>query len=402
MEFGRKLKRQFSGKKRGKARESEDVDEPGSSMQLLNIREESSELRERVSLDLLRDSDRKPEDEVLPPGTTPESTSGGAHFQVPSTTKPKKLRDQKKPVCVYEHFNDTRHRATADLEGLEDCNTDGLERIKMIGTEQFSAKQLTELVESTKTSRFADFDMRQEFHGFIDGVSISWYAADNYNWGNVEKADDEIEGKELKKLRKLASRDGSLDIWPRGHFKTGGEHCELSAFCVENLPEAKIQTEKELVEEHKNGVYYRFPVPDHARPHDDMIDRLVEAMREVASDKDITLIVHCHGGMGRTTLAMTMFDMLYNAKDVSYPDIVKRQIKLRRREESSPTMRGKEYKAALGAEKTRLMEVFHKYAEENPIGHKDPLSWSDWLTHMMATSEGAGEGKGKGKEKATD
>ncbi|MCK1593436.1 hypothetical protein [Bradyrhizobium sp. 164] len=50
--------------------------------------------------------------------------------------------------------------------------------------------------------RLVIIDTRQEFQG----EPISWFAADNYNWGNVEKPADIIPAKETKKLAKLPTK----------------------------------------------------------------------------------------------------------------------------------------------------------------------------------------------------
>ncbi|MCK1680604.1 hypothetical protein IVA87_14520 [Bradyrhizobium sp. 147] len=54
--------------------------------------------------------------------------------------------------------------------------------------------------------RLVIIDTGQEFHGFANGEPISWFAADNYNWGNVEKPADIIPAKETKKLAKLPTK----------------------------------------------------------------------------------------------------------------------------------------------------------------------------------------------------
>lgn len=40
-----------------------------------------------------------------------------------------------------------------------------------------------------------------------------------------------------------------------------------------------------------------------------MIDQMVETVR-FTTKRNVTLIIHCHGGIGRTTFAMIMYDML--------------------------------------------------------------------------------------------
>ncbi|WP_456779861.1 hypothetical protein [Bradyrhizobium sp. USDA 3315] len=253
----------------------------------------------------------------------------------------------------------------------------GFHGLSLSGSEQFSERQLEELITLTHPKRLVIIDTRQEFHGFVNGEPISWFAADNYNWGNVEKAADIIPAKETKKLAKLLTK------FPFGLTIESGSVAKGKASSappkVLDFGEAKIETEEELVKR-KGASYLRIPTPDHARPADVEIDKLVSELRSVAHTGDVHLHFHCRGGMGRTTLLMTLADMLQNSDKVQCAHIIERQIRLRRQDESTTS---KAVKKVLRNERGELMDTFFQYAKEQPLEKADAISWTEWLTSKL-------------------
>jgi len=67
----------------------------------------------------------------------------------------------------------------------------------------------------------------------------------------------------------------------------------------------------------------RITVTDHRSPLDDQVDLFVQSVKNLP--KETWLHFHCRGGAGRTTTFMSMYDMMHNAKNVSFEDIMKRQ-----------------------------------------------------------------------------
>ncbi|RZN10447.1 hypothetical protein CWO89_44645 [Bradyrhizobium sp. Leo170] len=294
-------------------------------------------------------------------------------FRIPPTTIPKKIPDQNPPRLVYDKIEPPRFRTTSDTSGLERCDSTGFHGLSLSGSAQFSERQLEELITLTHPKRLVIVDTRQEFHGFANGEPISWFAADNHNWGNVEKPADIIPAKETKKLAKLPTK------FPFGLTIESGSVVKGKASSappmVLDFGEVKIETEEELVKR-KGVAYLRIPTPDHARPTDAEIDKLVSELRNLAHAGDVHLHFHCRGGMGRTTLLMTLADMLYNADKVQCADIIERQIRLRRRDESTTSKAAKE---VLRNEKSELMDTFFQYAKEQPLEKAEAISWTEWL-----------------------
>ncbi|MGY4319175.1 hypothetical protein ACVWW1_008502 [Bradyrhizobium sp. JR3.5] len=294
-------------------------------------------------------------------------------FRIPPTTIPKKIPAQNPPTLVYDTIEPSTFRATSDTSGMESCDLTGFDGLSLSGSEQFSERQLEELITLTRPKRLVIIDTRQEFHGFANGEPISWYAADNYNWGNVEKPADIIPAKETKKLAKLPTK------FPFGLTIESGSVVKGKASSappkVLDFGKVKIETEEELVKR-KGVAYLRIPTPDHARPTDAEIDKLVSELRNLARAGDVHLHFHCRGGIGRTTLLMTLADMLHNSDKVQCAHIIERQIKLRRRDEF-PT--SKALNKVLRNEKSELMDTFFQYAKEQPLEKADAISWTEWL-----------------------
>lgn len=134
-----------------------------------------------------------------------------------------------------------------------------------------------------------------------------------------------------------------------------------------NNPE-NVQTEEELAKS-LGMSYLRITVTDHEKPLDDQVDLFVESVRNLP--QDTWLHFHCRGGAGRTTTFMAMYDMMHNANNVSFEDIMKRQnliggsdlLKSEDKDESQ--------------DRSDFMNKFYDYCKENQDGFQ--TSWSQWI-----------------------
>ncbi|KAL9580540.1 MAG: hypothetical protein Q9212_004432 [Teloschistes hypoglaucus] len=315
-----------------------------------------------------------------------EDAAHPGRFVVPSHTIPARIPEGQDSIMAYEVDDLTRYRSTSDFHGLEDDEQEGLAKLNMVGCGQFSKKAFEEIKGSISNKKPFVFDLREEFHAFVEGISVSWYAPGNHNWGkNPGRSPEEIFEKQVKKVSKLKSKSGPLVIPSRAYLKKQMEpqwqaSGSTEPLTIEDFVNAEIQTEREMILE-LGGEYRHFPITDHTRPSDVMIDQMVHTFRFTATKPDITLIIHCHGGMGRTTFAMIMYDMLHNAPNIGRDVIVARQIKLRNRDEPKPDQlpAAKAYQKVYAAEKIELRDVFYEYARQNPIGKHNALPWTAFL-----------------------
>src|SRR5262249_41894863 len=84
---------------------------------------------------------------------------------------------------------------------------------------------------------------------------------------------------------------------------------------------------------HLDITYCRWPVTDHCAPGEETVRAFVQGLRDVP--RATWVHFHCHGGDGRTTTFLTMYDMLRAARahppKASPPDLVyfrQRQLRL--------------------------------------------------------------------------
>ena len=189
----------------------------------------------------------------------------------------------------------------------------GLSTLQASGSAQFSEEGLKQLKEKLKVKKFIDVDLRQESHGFLNNLPVSWYA--EHDMANLGKFLPEIEADEAQRLAN-AIKVGNVIASIVKHV---GIHDKETSFPITVKTSA---TEGELTKS-AQVQYFRIPVTDHTKPTDFAIDRFVQFVRNLP--QGTWLHFHCEAGDGRTTSFMVMYDMLRNGKKVSLEDIVKRQ-----------------------------------------------------------------------------
>lgn len=160
-------------------------------------------------------------------------------------------------------------------------------------------------------------DLRQESHGFIVqgighmGQAVSWYA-DN-DWSNVDLDLRDLhitEGNQINMLYRrgqarvftvttdLGDDRGQGRVTPIGytdHTVTDAYDEVLAMGKLANMLNRRIE-------------YRRVPVTDHCAPSERALEYLVDLHR--AFGRDWWVHFHCHGGDGRTTTFLALWDML--------------------------------------------------------------------------------------------
>ena len=258
-------------------------------------------------------------------------------------------------------------RDTASIYTKEAVSLENISALNISGSCQYSEAQLENVVKRIgSTGSFTVYlvDLRQESHVFINGIPVSWYAA--YDWANVGRSLEWIESDEtLHLIRMVAARSIIVSTLVKG--KDG-------QFSTKDPVTVEVQdatTEMGLA--HQLGVdYIRIPVSDHCRPTDDMVDRFVTFIRGL--EANAWLHFHCHGGDGRTTTFMTLYDMIRNAGNVALQDIMGRQ-----------SLIG-EYDLFKGSSevyklRTEFISAFYAYVKD---GGYASASWTEWVkTHPL-------------------
>lgn len=225
-----------------------------------------------------------------------------------------------------------------DLKGMSELN--------ISGSAQFTGDNIKLIKEAIPGKKIAVVDLREEPHGFINNLAVSWKSDVDDSDGNLSvKKTMENEKNKLKsiKLNEPVTIKGKKII-PK-----------------------EVESEKDLVED-LNMTYIRIPVMDHGIPDDEMVDYFINTVKNLP--EGTWLHFHCRGGIGRTTTFMIMYDMMKNGKRVGMQDIVDRQVAIG----GKNILNIKNKKSQKRAE---FIKKFYKYASENKDNFQ--TSWSSWV-----------------------
>lgn len=215
------------------------------------------------------------------------------------------IQDSNNSKSLPLHFRKTTDISTASALGSLD--TKGLDKLNISGSGQFTEFNLPFLKEAIDDSfSIIDIDLRQESHGFINGVAISF--ANSNNNANSDLTLDEVIYKENKDLSSIKLNE---------------------KFSLHNtnkcITPKNIKNECTLVESN-NISYLRIPVTDGGLPNEDMVNYFIDFVKK--QPENTWLHFHCKAGVGRTTTFMIMYDIIKNYNDVSLNDIIARQLLL--------------------------------------------------------------------------
>jgi hypothetical protein len=273
-----------------------------------------------------------------------------------------------KDVNFLRNYRTMDSKFHALKHGPNEPSRAGLSSLNISGSAEFSRVSLESLRAKHKRSNMIVIDLRQESHGFVNGLPVSWYQGRNQiNWAKTLQeieTDERQRLADLFKARVVKVYSLALPDKPSG-LKRGVDPMTMKVHTV--------YTERELCEE--LGIFYmRMPVPDYMRPSDKQVDRFIKLGRAVG--KNNWIHVHCEAGDGRTTSFLAMYDMMHNAKNVSLEDIVNRQwllggIDLLAVNTKVP------WKRDYSQRRADFVRQFYRYCKENKDNFK--TLWSVWL-----------------------
>lgn len=239
------------------------------------------------------------------------------------------------------------------------------------GSSQFSKEGFKALLAKIGTNRkIMVIDLRQESHGFVNGIAISWYAPKD--WINVGKNLAQVEQSENQLLNSLHQGTSIIINRILEKNKLIGT---LAKWEPISILVKTVSTEKDLINEFKYSIsYYRIPVTNHVRPSDSDVDRFLEIIKTKGTTH--WLHIHCRAGDGRTTTFMAMYDMFINAKRVSFDDILHRQFRLGGTNLLN-IPKDNVWKKPYIAERLEFLRRFYDYCH-----HSDPTKES-WITYVQ-------------------
>nr|BFD58889.1 hypothetical protein CKG001_09960 [Bdellovibrio sp. CKG001]BFD62314.1 hypothetical protein BdHM001_09950 [Bdellovibrio sp. HM001]BFD67762.1 hypothetical protein HAGR004_27840 [Bdellovibrio sp. HAGR004] len=236
-------------------------------------------------------------------------------------------------------------------EGAQPVNYRKSDALRMSGSATFSPKAMKTVAKPVKKNKAAlyVFDLRQESHGLINDIPVTWYA--ERDWANADLNHDEAVRRERRLLGDLHVGD-----------KIGGTVIK------------SLETEESMVRT-SGHQYVRLTVTDHVRPVDSEVDRFIEKVRALPPDAWVHF--HCRAGKGRTTTFMILFDMLKNAKDTSFDEIIKRNTELSNDYDVLAVAEPGDWKHVYQKERAAFVQEFYNYAKAHPNG--EGALWGEWV-----------------------
>lgn len=278
-----------------------------------------------------------------------------AHFQVGSAIENVELY----PILdgIYNELP-KKFRTMQDPIPDTNVNLEGFRDLRASGSGQYYEQGIKLILERIPTAKNIFFiDLREESHIFINGNPVSWVDGP-INRANVGKTLQQIENDERQRILDTSEK-GVIEV-----LNKNKDH--VATYRIDS-----IQTERELI--HLLGYqYYRLPVTNHVRPSDAIVDQFVNII--LTLPEDAWLHFHCRAGSGRTTTFLVMYDMILNAKKVSFDDIIKRQnlIGGKNLMKTDPLS----YKHLSDLERMEFIKKFYEYCKEVP---DFAISWSHFI-----------------------
>lgn len=248
----------------------------------------------------------------------------------------------------------------------------GLDNLRISGSAQCTAAGFASLYTKLSAAAAApgapiyDVDLRQESHGFADGLPVSWHKKNNL--ANEGKTPEEVALDEEERLADLAGV--TTTFVPKG--KTDKGRVEAFTFAPQN-----VQTEKEVVEA-LGFRYVRFYVTDRTQPDTETIEAFLDFVESLP--RDAWLHFHCRAGRGRTTTFMAMYDMIRNP-DIPAETIIERQHLIGGADLTA--MKDEEWKNERIVQRLETLKLFSDYVRARHAG-ETTLRWGAWIEEAEA------------------
>lgn len=266
-------------------------------------------------------------------------------------------------INMWDHSELPRNfRKTNDVlpkEKNANPSTLGLKELQASGSAQFSEKSLDYLLSIIPSKYVTLVDLRQESHGFINGIAVSWFT--EKDWVNKGKSYQEVIDTENSLINQIANR------------------YLIIAYASKKFPVplwvSSAKTEAELASSKRLG-YKRIPVTDHLKPTDEDVDAFINFVNALPRDI-LWLHFHCAAGEGRTTTFMVMYDMMRNATKVKLQDILLRQHLLGGINFLNEP--SEDWKKTYNEERKAFLRQFYVYCQQNPSFQK---TWSNWIAEQ--------------------
>lgn len=230
-----------------------------------------------------------------------------------------------------------------------------LPSLNISGSSQPTPSQFSNIKKKINNPNLFIIDLRQESHGFINDLAISFYNPYIILNDGFTTAETMIQEKKDLSSIPIGKEITTYNKTTRPLYKVFVE---------------SVKSEQNVVKDNKIN-YVRFAVRDGSIPYPKTVDDFVYFVKNQI--KNSHLHFHCLAGEGRTTLFLSMYQIMKNPDNLSLEDILKYQYEIGG--------------INLLESKTKysFLKEFYDYVKENKnTGFKVP--YSKWINHQIETA----------------
>jgi len=254
---------------------------------------------------------------------------------------------------------------------IKEPNLEGLPELHMAGSGQFTEAQLINALEYMPADKVVIVDLRKESHGFVNGTPVTWYISRNAL--NANRTPEQVIKFENELIGNLKQQE-SITIHKLEKIKDLPNPPKITYVEPKNVKPDLVEKEQELVKRH-NLKYVRFFIQDHNAPDPGQVDAFINLVKNLPNDS--WLYFHCRAGRGRTTMFMTMYDILKNAPKISLDEIITRQAYLGGKMLTELPAGKDNWKYEPIKDRLNFINLFYDFVSKTK--GQEGLRWSDWL-----------------------
>ena len=212
-----------------------------------------------------------------------------------------------KPLCFTSNKNESIITIDSTSSVGLPMRLRDIPTLNISGSAQFTKDQLLNLKNSINKDNICIVDLRQESHGMINDLAISFLNPyKDLNNGFTTEQTIKAENSLLNKIK----IGNTIQLY---------KHTGLF---IKDITVDFISNESQLVTE-ADMQYKRFAVKDNSAPTPDIVDEFVEFIKN--KPDDIHLHFHCAAGKGRTTSFMVMYQAMKNNSNLTLEQLLSYQ-----------------------------------------------------------------------------
>lgn len=212
-----------------------------------------------------------------------------------------------KPLCFTSNKNESIITIDSTSSVGLPMRLRDIPTLNISGSAQFTKDQLLNLKNSINKDNICIVDLRQESHGMINDLAISFLNPyKDLNNGFTTEQTIKAENSLLNKIK----IGNTIQLYKH------------TGIFIKDITVDFISNESQLVTE-ADMQYKRFAVKDNSAPTPDIVDEFVEFIKN--KPDDIHLHFHCAAGKGRTTSFIVMYQAMKNNSNLTLEQLLSYQ-----------------------------------------------------------------------------